>query len=105
MILSGSKYEWRLASTEPGLAPDISRAAGVSEPFARVLSARGVGSADEAARYLAAADDPLPDAHLLPDAGRVVDRVRSALESGELIAVHGHDDADGVTATTVMMET
>ncbi len=104
MILSGSKYKWKLASTEPGLASDISRAAGVSEPFARVLAARGVGSADEAARYLAALDDPLPDAHLLPDAGRVVERVRSALESKELIAVHGHDDADGVTATTVMLE-
>ncbi len=104
MILSGSKYQWKLASTEPGLASDISRAAGVSEPFARVLAARGVGSADEAIRYLAALDDPLPDAHLLPDAGRVVERVRSALESKELIAVHGHDDADGVTATTVMME-
>ena len=104
MILSGSKYEWELASVEPGLVSDISGAAGVSEPFARVLAARGVGSADEAARYLAASDDPLPDAHLLPDAGRVVERVRSALESGELIAVHGHDDADGVTATTVMLE-
>ncbi len=63
-----------------------------------------IGSADEAIRYLAALDDPLPDAHLLPDADRVVERVRSALESKELIAVHGHDDADGVTATTVMME-
>ena len=105
MILSGSRYEWRLATVEPGLASDISRAAGVSEALARVLAARDVGSADDAARYLAASDDPLPDAHLLPDAGRVVERVRSALESEELVAVHGHDDADGVTATTVMMET
>lgn len=105
MTLSGSRYQWKLASTEPGLASDISRANGISEVFARVLTARDVGSADEAIRYLAALDDPLPDAHLLPDAGRVVERVRSALESGELIAVHGHDDADGVTATTVMMET
>jgi single-stranded-DNA-specific exonuclease len=104
MILSGSRYGWRLESVEPGLVSDISRAVGVSEPFARVLAARGVGSADDAVRYLGALDDPLPDAHLLPDADRVVERVRSALGSGELIAVHGHDDADGVTATTVMME-
>ena len=104
MILKGSRYSWRLEPVEPGLASDISRAVGISEPFARVLAARGAASADDAARYLAALDDPLPDAHLLPDAGRVVERVRSALESGELIAVHGHDDADGVTATTVMLE-
>ncbi len=104
MILSGSRYSWRLESAEPGLVSDISRAVGISEPFARVLVARGVGSSEDATRYLGALDDPLPDAHLLPDAGRVVKRVRSALESGELIAVHGHDDADGVTATTIMLE-
>ena len=104
MTLSGSRYSWRLASIEPGLASDISRAVGISEPFARVLVARGVSSSEDATRYLDALDDPLPDPHLLPDAGRVVERVRSALRSGELIAVHGHDDADGVTATTVMLE-
>ena len=67
-------------------------------------AARGVSSSEDATRYLGALDDPLPDPHLLPDAGRVVERVRSALRSEELIAVHGHDDADGVTATTVMLE-
>ena len=104
MILNGSKRDWALASVEAQITSDIQRGTGVSEPFSRVLAARGVRSAGEAVRYLSAATDPLPDPHLLPDADRVVERVRAALESQELIAVHGHDDADGVTATTIMLE-
>ena len=104
MILKGSKHDWELAPVEPELVSSIRSAAGVSEPFARVLAARGVCSGEDAVRFLNSSEDPLPDPHLLPDAERVVERVRAALESRELIAVHGHDDADGVTATTIMLE-
>ena len=104
MILNGSKRDWMLAAADARVASDIQRGAGVSEPFAHVLATRGIRSAEEAVRFLNAATDPLPDPHLLPDADRVVERVRTALESKELIAVHGHDDADGVTATTIMLE-
>lgn len=104
MILNGSKRDWVLAPVDTRVTDDIRRGAGVSEPFSRVLATRGIGSGVEATRFLNAATDPLPDSHLLPDADRVVERVRAALVSEELIAVHGHDDADGVTATTIMLE-
>jgi len=104
MILKGSKHDWALKAVDARLTSEIVGATGVSEAFAGVLAARGVGSGEEAVRFLAASDDPLPDAGLLPDADRVVERVRSALSAGELIAVHGHDDADGVTATAIMLE-
>jgi single-stranded-DNA-specific exonuclease len=104
MILKGSKYSWALKTVEARLTSEIVGATGVSDVFASVLAARGVGSGGEAVRFLAASDDPLPDAGLLPDADRVVERVRSALSANELIAVHGHDDADGVTATAIMLE-
>jgi single-stranded-DNA-specific exonuclease len=104
MILKGSKHDWELNGAEPALVAQISAATGVSDRFAGVMAARGVDSVAAAVRYLDAAGDTLPDAHLLPDAERVVERVRAALSSRELIAVHGHDDADGVTATTIMLE-
>ena len=104
MILKGSKHDWELAPVEAGLVEGIRNATDVSETFARVMAARGVHSGDDARRFLNSLEDPLPDPHLLPDAERVVERVRAALESRELIAVHGHDDADGVTATTIMIE-
>jgi single-stranded-DNA-specific exonuclease len=104
MVLTGTRYRWELESADAGVVEAVRSTGGISETFARVLATRGVDSADAAARYLSAAEDPLPDPHLLPDADAVVDRVRRALDGSELIAVHGHDDADGVTATTIMVE-
>jgi single-stranded-DNA-specific exonuclease len=104
MILNGSKNDWVLSPVDEELTREIERGAGVSGTFARVLAARGIASAGDASRFLAAMEDPLPDARLLPDADRLLERVREALLSSELIAVHGHDDADGVTATTIMLE-
>jgi len=104
MVHKGTKFDWTLAEFDPAVVAEIVAAAGVSEVFARVMAARGVDSAGAAVRYLGAAVDPLPDARLLPDADAVVERVGRAIGSRELICVHGHDDADGVTATTVMTE-
>jgi single-stranded-DNA-specific exonuclease len=104
MILKGNKYDWAAAPSEPEAVAAIARAEGVSETFAGVLVARGVDTPGAARRYLSPLSDPLPDARLLPDAARVVDRVSAAVEAGELIAVHGHDDADGVTASAIMLE-
>ncbi len=104
MILRGAKHDWTLELPDPAVVEEIRRAARVSATFAGVLASRGLRSAAAAERYLNAADAPLPDPRLLPDAARVVERVRRALSVGERIAVHGHDDADGVTAATIMVE-
>ncbi|MBN2566183.1 MAG: hypothetical protein JXB46_10780 [Candidatus Eisenbacteria bacterium] len=104
MILKGNKYDWRLASPHRSLVSDVAAAAGVSEAFAGVMVVRGVGSPDEASRYVHPESDPLSDPALLPDADRVLQRVGDAIRGEELVAVHGHDDADGVTAATIMLE-
>jgi single-stranded-DNA-specific exonuclease len=104
MILKGLKYEWSYDPPDPDLVEGIRKAAGASDVLASVLASRGVSSPSEAARFLRTDPDSLPDPHLLPDADEVVRRVRAALEGGEKIAVHGHDDADGVTATVIMAE-
>ena len=104
MILTGAKHEWRYEPADENLVSAIADAAGVSRLLASVLVSRGVRTSEEAVAFLAADAGRLPDAHLLPDADRVVDRIRSALESGQTVAVHGHDDADGVTAAAIMIE-
>lgn len=105
MDIDGSRHLWRFEPADPGLTSEIREAAGVSNVVAQVLASRGVGSGIEAASYLLASVDSLADPTLLPDADKVVDRVSLALERRETIVVHGHDDADGVTATTIMLET
>src|SRR5437773_11000669 len=44
--------------------------------------------------------DPL----LLPDIGPALDRLRRAVNEGEIIAVYGDFDVDGVTASAILIE-
>jgi single-stranded-DNA-specific exonuclease len=104
MTLKGAKHEWRFDEAPAALLEDIRRRAGASPVMAQVLASRQVASGEEAVAFMDPAGRPLPDARLLPDADRVVDRVAAAISSGERIAVHGHDDADGVTATVILAE-
>lgn len=104
MILRGAARDWKLEPAGSEIVREIAEGVGVSELLACVLVARGSNSPEEAGVFLAGGDAKLADARLLPDAARVVDRVGRALERGETIAVHGHDDADGVCATVIMVE-
>ena len=102
--MRGARYEWEMGPVDASAAGEIAASAGVSEELARVLVARGIRSPEEAQAFLCAGSAPLADARLLPDAERVIDRVGAALAGRELIAVHGHDDADGICATAVMLD-
>lgn len=104
MDYRGSSRLWRYEPADAGVMEVIGRATGVSAVLAEVLAARGVATGEEAVLFLERPRDGLADASLLPDADALVERIASALEHGERIAVHGHDDADGVTATVVMLE-
>jgi single-stranded-DNA-specific exonuclease len=104
MRFRGADREWELAAVDRALAGAISSGLGVSDLLARVLVARDAASVAAAREFLAGGDAELADARLLPDAEKVVARVSRALERREAIAVHGHDDADGVCATTIMVE-
>jgi len=46
--------------------------------------------------------ESLSDPYILPDMAKAVDRILSAVEDGEKIAIFGDYDADGVTATAVL---
>ncbi len=104
MIFEGGSRLWSLESADPAVIEEIARSAGVSRTTAHVLAARGFETCAAAVRLLNPGVGSLPDAHLLPDADRVVERVGRALDKGERIVVHGHDDADGVTAAVIMVE-
>ena len=104
MVKRGVKREWVLGPADPALAGEIAASTGVSDALARVLVARGIPSAAAAAAFLNADTAELADAHLLPAADGVVERVGAAIARRETIAVHGHDDADGICATAVMVD-
>ncbi len=75
-------------------------ALGVSETVATVLVRRGLGD-PEAARAFLEPEGITHDPLLLGDMAAAVARIRTAVERGQKICVHGDYDVDGVCATAL----
>ncbi len=74
----------------------------LSEPVCRLLVSRGYGETDAAKRYLRPRLDHLQPPAQLFDLDRAVDRIASAVRSGETIFVHGDYDVDGMSSTALL---
>jgi single-stranded-DNA-specific exonuclease len=70
----------------------------------QILFNRGYTSPDSAERYLGAVEPAGTDPFQLLGMGDTVDRIEQALRKGEKIAIYGDYDADGVTATALLVE-
>ncbi|SVC57498.1 uncharacterized protein METZ01_LOCUS310352, partial [marine metagenome] len=69
---------------------------------ARLLVLRGLNTVDSAAEFLSPSLDQLHDPFRLTDLAIAVDRLLSAIDNGERIAVHGDYDVDGITSTVIV---
>ena len=95
---------WRLRELAPQSLLAEAEAAGIAPLVAQILCNRGLTDPVDMLAFLAAessAGHPL----LLRDMGKAVALLRQALARGELVAVYGDYDADGLTATAVLVET
>lgn len=96
--VSGRRWQLR------GRFPDGELAGAPYQPLIRhLLWHRGFRDAGDAAAFIDARD-PGHDPRLLPDVEAAVARLRKAIDGGELIAVYGDFDVDGVTATAILIE-
>ncbi|MEO8456210.1 MAG: single-stranded-DNA-specific exonuclease RecJ, partial [Chloroflexota bacterium] len=99
-MIGVSGRRWHLR----GRFPDGELDGAHKEPLIRhLLWHRGLRSASDAAAFLEARD-PGFDAMLLPDIDIAIERMRRAIANGELIAVYGDFDVDGVTASAILIE-
>ena len=71
---------------------------------AQLLYNRGIINPSDAEVFLAADKRLENDPSLLPEMGKAVARIMRATLSGEIIAVFGDFDADGVTATALLVQ-
>ena len=69
-----------------------------------LMRRRGVRDAAAARAYVFDEPAPAPDAHRLPQVGAALDRIERAVRGGEVIAVFGDFDVDGVTSTAILTE-
>ena len=99
------KYEYWTLKPAPAAADTAELArSGLSPLCAAVLCARGHTRPDEAARFLSCGLERLHDPFLMKDMDRAAARVTAALEGGEIIAVYGDYDVDGITATALLSD-
>jgi single-stranded-DNA-specific exonuclease len=95
---------WTIRPETPGRARTLVRELGLSEIAASVLVRRGYDSVDSARAFLET-EGLGHDPFLLGDMAVAVDRIRTAVERGERVCVHGDYDVDGICATALTVLT
>ena len=71
--------------------------------FERILKARGI-TPENQAHFLTPPYEAAHDPFLLPDMQAAVDRLHQAWKKQERITIYGDYDIDGLTATTVLLD-
>src|SRR5256886_473257 len=93
---------WEIARPLPA-RDALAQVLGVDPVVAQVLIARGYDSADRARAFLDPPLDSLPDPDGLVDVPAAAERIVRALRTHEPITIYGDYDADGVSATSILL--
>ena len=94
---------WRFAPVSQD-AVEALTAAGYPYLVSGILAARGIGSAEAAAEFLAQENTLSHSPFLMADMDKAVSRIGEALLRREKIAVFGDYDVDGITATCILVD-
>ncbi len=93
---------WNLLPPAPDGYLDV--ASGFPPLIAQLLYNRGLTEPSQLEAFITADGRLSGDPFLLPDMHRAVARIYQALLSGETIAIYGDFDADGITATALLVQ-
>jgi single-stranded-DNA-specific exonuclease len=99
-----ARFRWMFpeASALPAGLAGAAEHAGVSSRLAGLLARRGVATAEDLTAWFGEPLDGLHDPARLPDAARLLERLRRARDAGERVQVFGDFDADGLTGLAIM---
>ena len=93
---------WRLNQIDEGACVRVSESFNLPEYLAKILLARGV-EFDEVENFLnPKLQNLMPDPYCLKDMKKAVERVATAIENKEKIAIIGDYDVDGATSTSIL---
>src|SRR5712671_6430534 len=99
------KFRWSLAPSQPLLAGQVASALKLSPLLAQCLLNRGLSDPSLINGFLEPRLKHLADPFLLPNMAVGADRLFAALRDQDPIVLFGDYDVDGVTATTLLLET
>ncbi len=100
----GRRWALRLDMAGEARAEAIAQAHGFEDVLARVLAGRGATSETAAAWLEPTLRDLIPDPSTLLDMDHAVERIVSAIERGERIAIFGDYDVDGACSAALLAE-
>jgi len=96
---------WLVSKTNQEFLTYLSHEISISPVLAQVLVNRGMKDAGSIRDFLYPSLKKIHDPFLMPDMRAAVDRLRSAIDRDEMVLVHGDYDADGITATALLVST
>ncbi len=94
---------WIVNKTNQEFLAYLSKKISISPVLAQVLVNRGMKDSESIKDFLYPSLNNIHDPFLLPDMRAAVDRLKSAIDRDETVLVHGDYDADGVTATALLV--
>ncbi|MBF0316863.1 MAG: single-stranded-DNA-specific exonuclease RecJ [Nitrospirae bacterium] len=97
--------KWIINRTNREFIDYLSKAAGISPIVAQIMINRSIKTPEKVKSFFSASLDTLSDPYELPGMERAVDRIMNAISNGQRMLVHGDYDADGTTATAILVET
>lgn len=94
---------WRIANYDADCVAALQQAAGIPAVVAQLLLSRGISDPDDARLFLDPKLTGLRDPALLPGATRAAEIIYAAIQAGDKITIYGDYDADGMTATAILL--
>ncbi|MFZ5645681.1 MAG: single-stranded-DNA-specific exonuclease RecJ [Bacillota bacterium] len=94
---------WRVKKTDPILKYIFQHELKISPVLATLLANRGISTVIEARLFLEGSLDNMHDPYLMADMEEAVGRIGHSLDQGEKILIYGDYDADGTTATALLV--
>ena len=100
-----SRKVWRFLNPDFESSVKLASELGISVFTARLLANREIKNAAEARTYLYPSFDELHSPFQFADMDKAVERISKAIARGEKICIYGDYDADGTTATALLLNT
>ncbi|HWJ02636.1 MAG TPA: single-stranded-DNA-specific exonuclease RecJ [Verrucomicrobiae bacterium] len=103
--MSKPKSLWQIADSNEDLCNKLVADLGISPSLARILYNRGLARSEEVEKFLNPDLADLYDPFLLKGMAEAIKAILQAKAGGEKVLVYGDYDVDGVTATSLLLDT
>jgi single-stranded-DNA-specific exonuclease len=97
-----SDERWVVAADESEAATTLARELGIPRAIAQLLVCRGLETGEAARAFLSPAVTQLHDPYSMLGMNAAVERLRTALGTGEPVLIYGDYDVDGTVATVLL---